>query len=498
MSLWRGPVPSPPVSAPLPGAEPSQVVGVRRVVEYIDKLLRRNVNLQGVTVRGEVVKPDRHGGGAVYFELKEDDFVLKCVVWKQEAARLPAFEHGDRVIASGNVVAYTKRSLYQLVVDTVRIDGVGSVHARFQRLKTKLEAEGVFALERKRKLPRYPFRIAIVSSRRARGGEDFLELLRQRAPHVRIVWCETAVQGPGAAIEIAAALDRASALDVDAVVVTRGGGSFEDLFCFSAEAVVRAIARSRHPVISAVGHTVDQQLADFVADVHAETPSAAAALASPSMATLLLDLRAGADRLEREVRERLERERRLLEALERRAVFTLPQRLFARPRERVERTVKEVDDALRARFDRLRRRIGVAERRLDANSPAMRLAARGERLVVARYRLEATAARIVERRRARVAPTVVRLAPALDRMLRRRSERVRFEHARLDDRNPLAILERGYAIVKQAGAIVRDPRTLAPGSAIVAVLARGELHACVAAGPEGGAGGAKDAKHGDD
>jgi len=206
------------------------------------------------------------------------------VVWSDRAPELPRLENGYQVIAYGEITAYSKASRYQLIAYRIELDGVGRLNEIFERLKRKLEAEGAFAPERKRPMPRFPFRIALVSSRGAAGATDFLKILRERAPHIEVVFEETPVQGVAAAGEIVRAINRASQAEVDCVVVARGGGSYEDLFAFNAEEVARAIMRCRHPVISAIGHESDHTIADFVADRRAETPSAAAHALAPATA----------------------------------------------------------------------------------------------------------------------------------------------------------------------------------------------------------------------
>jgi len=251
------------------------VVGVSRAVDYIRRLVSRSKALAGVGVRGEVSGLSRQPSGRTYFDLKEGADVLKCVLWADDAAKLPRFKDGDEIIAGGEFGTFAARSQYQLFVKSVQLTGIGVLYAEFEKLKERFAREGLFEPSRKRAMPPFPRRIALVSAR-GRGAEDFLTTIARRAPFIRVEFVETRLQGDGAQIEIAEAIDRASKLDVDLIVVTRGGGSYEDLFPFNLEPVVRAIVRASHPVLSAIGHTPDLHLSDLAADWSCETPSNAA------------------------------------------------------------------------------------------------------------------------------------------------------------------------------------------------------------------------------
>jgi exodeoxyribonuclease VII large subunit len=440
-------------------APPTRVVGVKRLADYLKRKVEADLKLRDLLVRGEISNLSPQKNGNVYFDLKEGDAILRCFAWGSDAVRFAPLANGRAVVAKGSVTTYPAKSTYQLVVRELTLEGVGDVHALFEERKKKLSAEGLFAPERKRPWPRFPFRIALVSSRSANGAIDFVTILRERAPHVAVLWFETAVQGPNAPAEISAALRRASGADVDAIVLTRGGGSFEDLFSFSDEAVVRAVAAARHPVLSAIGHTVDQQLCDFAADRHVETPTAAAEAIGFSTRDLRARIVERTDRAQRAARLCVERlHARLAKSLVR-SRLTEP-RLFLTP---LAQRLVDVDGRLAggaAAFLRGREtRLRDLGRRLEARDPSRRLAERGRRLQAATFKLEAAA----------------RGAQA------RLMQRVALASAHLDGKNPEAILQRGYAIVTHEGRIVRDPAAVAGGETIEARLAHGTLRARVEA-----------------
>lgn len=467
-------------------AAPSRIVGVKRLADYLKRKVEADVQLRDVSVRGEISNYREAKSGNLNFDLKEGDVVLGCFAWSNDVANFPALANGRAVVARGAVTTYPAKSTYQLVVRDVVLEGIGDVHALFQERKKKLSAEGLFAPERKRPWPPFPFRVALVSSRAANGAIDFVKILHDRAPHVEVVWCETAVQGPNAPLEISAALRRASRADVDAIVLTRGGGSFEDLFAFSDEAVVRAVAAARHPVLSAIGHTADQQLCDFAADRHVETPTAAAEAIGPDTSELRARISERTGRARRAAGLRVERlNGRLANALVR-SKLSEP-RLFLTP---LAQRLGDFDAALAdATSRRLRVREGSVQdltRRLAARDPSRRLAERGQRLQAARFKLDAAVRGLAESLRRRATEAAARLEPAVRVAYARPAQRLALASAHLEGKNPEAILQRGYAIVTHRGAIVRDAAAVAAGETIDARLARGTLSARVERTQESG------------
>lgn len=413
----------------------ARIVPVARLSVYLRNVLANDKWLRNIGVRGEISNFSVHKSGNVYFDLKDADALLNCVVWSERANDLPRLENGQAVIAYGEITAYTKGSRYQLLAYRVEPEGVGRLHELFEQLKRKLQSEGAFAAERKRQIPRFPFSIALVSSKGAAGAGDFLKILRERAPQISVTFVETAVQGDGAPTEITRAINRASRLDVECIVIARGGGSYEDLFAFNADEVARAILRAPIPVITAIGHESDITIADLVADKRAETPSAAAHLiASATRDELLQAIATRLARTERLTRGAVGLRRQHLD----RAVDALASRL---------------NGAVRRRHDV----VISLEKRLDRCDPRKRLAQRGEALAVAR----------------------VRLGHVAQQRLRKASERLGILTAELRGKDPEAILQRGYAIVRYDGRAARDASTVPQGAAISAKLARGTLVARV-------------------
>ena len=352
-----------PDSAALTGRP--KALSVTEVTRQVKALIEKN--FEGLWVEGEISNFKRYGSGHAYFTLKDAGAQLSCVLWRGVAEGLrcePA--DGMQALVRGRLGVYEPRGQYQLVVERLEPSGVGALAAAFEALKAKLAAEGLFDPQRKRPLPAFPRRIALVTSPSGAAIQDLRKVLLSRWPGLELILAPVRVQGEGAAAEIAqaiAALNRLHCADV--MIVGRGGGSLEDLWAFNEEAVARAIVASRIPVISAVGHEVDFTIADFVADLRAATPSHAGELAVPEYRAVLEQL----ERLERELPVALMRRVELAREQLRRMAGSWALR---HPEERLQ--------GLRQRLDGLQARLGPLTQR--------RVALYGERLAGMAGRLE--------------------------------------------------------------------------------------------------------------
>jgi exodeoxyribonuclease VII large subunit len=465
---------------------PYPVVPVWRLASYISRKLEADPKLRRLGVRGEISGLTQHANGNVYFDLKDREALVKCIAWSDIAATLPPLANGQEVVAVGSVGTFVKRSNYQLIVVAVEHGGLGRLHALYEALKRRLQDEGLFDGARKRPLPQFPFRVALVSSPNANGAGDFLQQAAVRAPHVTIEFFETPVQGENAAPEIVRALARASAAPVDFIVLARGGGSYEDLFVFNDERVVRALARCAHPTVSAIGHEADAPLTDFVADHRASTPSSAAQTVLPRRADLLRGLTDRTRALDRCVNRSLERSRRELQKIEVRSPLQAPQRLFDSRRQAIDVAASDLRAVLERRLRARSVRLAAASARLEKCNPSVQLSRRRERLSLVTYRLAAGAQAALARERRRLVVAAARIEPAAVGGMDRRRAKLALVSAMLDGRDPTRILQRGYAIVSLNGVAVRDAVSVPPGASIVAQLARGSLAARVEAIREDG------------
>lgn len=294
-----------------------QVYEVSQVNEYLRQRFEEDEFLSGVFIRGEISNYKLYPSGHHYFTLKDASSAMRCVMFRGNAFRLRFRpENGMKVIAFGRISVFPRDGAYQLYCTEMTPDGVGDLHVAFEQLKAKLQAEGLFAQDRKKPLPRFPHRIAIITSAAGAALHDMLRILRKRYPLTEVVLLAVRVQGAEAPLEIAAALRYANRYRVaDLVITGRGGGSIEDLWAFNDERVARAIAESEIPVISAVGHEPDFTISDFVADLRAATPSNAAELAVPDQTELRQELAAKQTLLLTLTQKRLKAERQHVAAL---------------------------------------------------------------------------------------------------------------------------------------------------------------------------------------
>ncbi|HTW83084.1 MAG TPA: exodeoxyribonuclease VII large subunit [Candidatus Sulfotelmatobacter sp.] len=453
-----------------------RVVGVARLANYLKRKLEADANLAQLGVRGEITNLRVQTTGGWNFDVKDRDAVLACFAFAGDAATFPEARNGDAVVVYGRISSYERASKYQLVARHLEHEGVGALHARVEELRKKLEAEGLFRAERKRPLPRYPFRVVLVGSRTGDGTRDFLTQARARAPQVTVELAETAVQGD-VATQIVAALRAAAARKPDLIVLARGGGSFEDLFVFNDERVVRAIVASPIPVVTAIGHESNTSLADYAADHQAPTPSTAAQTVLPRRDDLLRELRRDRERLTAALRTKIVRARTTLERIEHRTPLADPALLLAGRRQRLDAAAAALRSGLRTGLHARRARLVAVERAFLRRSPDALLAARRARLGELRARL---ARDFVAARRARRDAHALRLDDAFRRIVERAGRRVAVAAAQLGGADPRALLRRGYAIVARAdGHVLLDPADAPSGTRLRVQLARGELAARV-------------------
>ncbi len=315
-----------------------------------------------VWVTGEISDFARPRSGHCYLTLKDEQAQLPSVIWRSTAARLRFDLHdGLEVLCRGSVTVYPPHGKYQLVIQEIHPKGIGALELALRQLHTRLAAQGLFAPERKRPLPRFARRIAVVTSPTGAALRDFLEVLRRRWRGADVLVVPVRVQGEGAAQEIAAAIELVNRLTepVDCLVVTRGGGSLEDLWAFNEEIVVRAIHGSRVPVVSAVGHEIDVTLSDLVADVRALTPSEAAELVVPASDEVAAVLRQYRDRMAGSLRMRIATGRTRLEALAGRPALR-------RPYQRIQESARRLDELELRMLRGLRHRLGQAQQQTRA------------------------------------------------------------------------------------------------------------------------------------
>jgi len=443
-----------------------RVLSVSELTASVRRLLEKEIGQVWVT--GEVTNLRTQSSGHIYFTIKDADAQLQCVLFRSEAvSHRNLLQDGQKLLLQGDVTVYESRGQYQLIVRAIELQGIGALQVAFEKLKQKLQAEGLFAQERKRPIPRYPQRIGIVTSETGAAIRDVLHVIERRQPSLEIIVAACRVQGAGAAGEIACALrllnEWSRGLDasrrIDLILLTRGGGSLEDLWAFNEEVVARAIFESALPVISAVGHEIDFTISDFVADLRAATPSAAAELITEGAHSSRGWLREASACLGQLVTRRIEADRERLEQTAARL-----QRMH--PRQRLRQQMQYVDE----------------------------LYNRAQRCAQQKLRDSVVTTRNLRQRLVRAKPSIAfkQLRQAIrdfERRLREASRQRAGNHratlkelrGRLQLLSPENVLGRGYSITTEAatGKILRYASKMQPGQRVQTRLKSGTFQSTV-------------------
>ncbi len=414
-------------------------------------------------VEGEISNLRTPSSGHTYLTLKDEQSQIRAVLFKMQRRYLRfGPKDGMLVIARGRLSLYEPRGEYQLVIDYMEPKGIGALQIAFEQLKAQLAQAGLFDPARKRPLPMLPRCIGIVTSPTGAVIRDMLQILRRRFANLHVCIYPVRVQGDGAAKEIARAIEALNGSPgIEVIIVARGGGSLEDLWAFNEESVARAIYQSRMPVISAVGHEIDFTIADFVADVRAPTPSAAAELVIPHKAEFHAEVQSLAQRLEHTMHHQLEALRARLEACQQRRVLKDPWAPLRAMEQRLDELSARLERSMRTRLRLWQDAVNAGETAIAHLSPRKLIGMWRARLVALDQRLTA--------------------APA--GRVRRGREAVEGLTATLQALSPLAVLARGYSICQNLsdGQVIREAQTVAPGTQVDIRLWRGHLQCTVEA-----------------
>lgn len=503
-NLFSAAAPPESQDVPAPSGEPP-ILTVTALNRKVRGAIRKD--LPGVLrVLGEISNLSRPSGGHVYFTLKDEASEIRSVMWRSDSVKL-RFEpkDGQEIIATGEVDVFEPRGQYQFYVRRLEPRGVGALELAFRQLRERLEKEGLFEPGRKRPIPRFPRRVAVVTSPTGAAIRDILQTIQRRFPCIEIIVFPVKVQGEGAAAEIADAIrrlntNRGNLGGVDVMIVGRGGGSLEDLWAFNEEVVARAIFASEIPVISAVGHEVDFTIADFVADLRAATPTAAAELVVPHSADLAATIDAQTHRMARAVARFIEQARGRLALAERSEWFRDPLSRIAQRQQMVDEATGRLGRAAEKLREVRRMALHELEVRLIRVRPQALLAARREAILKMEHRLHwgqqqrlSTALRDLESSRFRLRTAaglrvvdrgVVQLAALKDRLalavateLNRRTSQVQHLETRLQAGSHEQVLKRGFTITRRAvdGRVVTNSRDARPNDELLTQTADGTI-----------------------
>lgn len=434
----------------------------------------------GILVQGEISNCHEAQSGHIYCTLKDERAQIRCVCFKNELRQMKFRpEDGLHVTVRGSISVYEARGDYQLYIEHIEPVGLGALQLAFEQLKKRLEAEGLFAAERKKALPLLPSRIGLITSPRGAAVRDVIRILRRRFHNVHLTLYPVRVQGEGASTEIVRAIQYFHRQKlVDVLILARGGGSLEDLWPFNEEEVARAIAACSIPIISGVGHETDFTIADFVADVRASTPSAAAELVVQTRREFDKHIADLLQTMANLLRYRLLEFSNKVYEVENRRGFDRPLEMLRQFGQQVDAMTSRLGHGLRSQLEHARRRYNRAHLRVRSTDLHARLAIEHKKLTLLRLKLgsldfhgKITALRLRLERRADA------LGVRAERMLRVKRERLDRLRLQLEERSPLNVLERGYAIATDAaGKLLRDASQVALGDTVNIQLHRGRLN----------------------
>lgn len=348
-----------------------KVLSVTQITEYIKRLLSADAILNNVYIRGEISNFKHHYSGHMYFTLKDEGSKIKCVMFKNSNMGLKFYpEDGMNVIVSGSVSLYERDGQYQLYVNSMEPDGKGALYVAYEQLKKRLQEEGLFSAENKLPIPKYPCKIGVVTSSTGAAVRDIINVTTRRFPGINILVVPVMVQGEGAAGEISSAIEYLNTRDdIDVIITGRGGGSIEELWAFNEECVARAIYNSRIPVISAVGHETDFTIADFVSDLRAPTPSAAAELCVPDKKEIKFKLNTCSNALYSVLKSELEKRASLINQ-NKNLIFSLnPLFQINQRRQYLDSMSFKLASSIRYKLDMKRQSIKKCSTNLESLSP---------------------------------------------------------------------------------------------------------------------------------
>ncbi|ACT00965.1 exodeoxyribonuclease VII large subunit [Paenibacillus sp. JDR-2] len=438
-------------------ADQPRIYSIKDINRYIRMKLESDVLLSDVWLRGEISNFTHHSSGHMYFTLKDKDSRLKCIMFASHNQRLPFIpREGTKVMARGNVSVYERDGNYQFYVTAMQPDGIGSLYLAYEQLKSKLETEGLFAESRKRPIPRFPRAIGVITSPTGAAVRDIITTLQRRHPSIPIYVFPVLVQGTQAAPSIVKAIESMNRFgEVDVLIVGRGGGSLEELWAFNEEPVARSIAASQIPVISAVGHETDFTIADFVADLRAATPTAAAELAVPHIAELQQQLARQRQRLEQSLRMMVQGRKEQLQRVRRSPFFVHPRKYLLDQAQRLDRLQERLQHRTLRLTERGKAKLERLQSQLAGHHP-------GEQAAFAAKRLQGD---------------VKRLEQAMVSSLKERRLQLQSAIRQLDALSPLKVMARGYSLVydEQEKRLIKSIADVQPGDLVRVKVADGQL-----------------------
>ncbi len=430
----------------------SLIFSVSEVTLHIKQVIETQI--EALYVVGEISNYVRHSSGHLYFNLKDDNATIRCAFFRNQNYQLDfAPQDGDQVVCFGRISVFEKSGQYQLIVSTMFPYGKGALQQRFEQLKLKLKQEGLFDKEHKKPIPRYPERIGIITSPTGAALQDILNILERRYP------CEVEVypslmQGNDSPKQVMEGLEHFnSAANVDLIIIARGGGSQEDLFCFNDEQLARKIYASELPVVSAIGHEIDFTIADFVADLRAPTPSAAAELVTPNQSDLLSDLKSRQHSYQSTLENALNRLHKSIQRNQIRIIQNNPEKLWQRLQQRFDSVVTEMRQ-LPDLIDKYKQALALLNRDFV-------------------HSFTTTSRELISNQKHRMELAQINLSYVIKSRLQDSRYQLKMHARSLDELSPLKVLNRGYSFVRKQGKIIKTITAISPREELELVLSDG-------------------------
>lgn len=433
-------------------------ITVSALNNYLKRKFEADAHLDHVYLKGEISNCKIHSRGHIYFSLKDETSVISAIMFSTNAQSL-AFEpkDGTKVFAEGKVTVYEGSGKYQIVVTKMQPDGIGELYIAYEKLKKELEKQGLFNMEHKRAIPKYPKKIGIVTAPTGAAIRDILSTIKRRYPIAETILFPALVQGESSKESIVANIERAQAYDLDVLIVGRGGGSIEDLWAFNEEIVARAIYASRIPVISAVGHEVDFTIADFVADLRAPTPTGAAELAVPNMVEVFKLLENYKIRLQGSISNKIKLDKKKLDSLASAYVLKNPMAIYEVKEQKLSSLMDKLTTFIEAKLDYASTRLNSAMGSYALKNPLS----------------------FYEKDKEKIVALKNRLSSSIVTSMKDKDASYKLMLNKLELLNPLGILKKGYSVVTFEEHVVKNANKVNKGDRINIRLSEGAITALV-------------------
>ncbi|ULG73413.1 exodeoxyribonuclease VII large subunit [Macrococcus brunensis] len=436
----------------------TQYLSIGALTQYIKAKFDRDPYLEKVYIKGELSNVKHHSSGHLYFALKDGSAVMNGMMFKRDSTRLNFTpKEGDGVLITGRVSVYESRGSYQLYADSMSLDGVGQLYEKLEALKKEFKQKGYFAEAHKKKLPKYPSAIAVLTASTGAAVRDIETTLKRRYPLAEVHYISTLVQGNGAASDIVKNIRQADDLGVDVIIVGRGGGSIEDLWAFNEKEVVEAIFQAKTPIISAVGHETDTTLSDYVADMRAPTPTGAAVMATPDQMDLMQQLKSTDLFLNQRLTQHVRFQNERLSRFQNHPLFRNPLMMIEQKQQRIDETEQKLQYLLKHRFSLHRERFIRLEVKLTPDRLSHKL----------------------QLFRSQEKELSLQMNQMLNQKISRAAHQLDLQSRLLSSLNPTGILERGYSIVRNKEGIVSHIDELRTNEKIHIQLSDGTAEATV-------------------